>query len=302
MRPTPIASVAVVAVGALWGLYWLPLRHAGALAPIGPWLTAAVLVVACLVLAPAAWLGRQRLLASSWRALGSIALGGAAFTLYSDGLLYGHVAVVILMFYLTPVWSTLIARFWLRRPITWWRYAAIALGLGGIALVLNGGEGDLPLPHRLGDWLGLLSGLLWAIASTGIHTHARGRPAETNFLFCLGALACAAPLALVLGRDALVGIEPEALGPALAWIAAIGVGWWAVSLSLFMWATQALEPPRVGILLMSEVIVGVVSAAVLAAEPFGPQMAVGTVLVVGAGLLETLPDRHGGYPAAAPPG
>ncbi len=301
MNARPFASVAVVAIGALWGLYWLPLRRLGELAPVGPWLTVAVLVVACIVLAPAAWLGRQRLRTANWRALASTALGGAAFALYSDGLLYGHVAVVILLFYLTPIWSTLIARFWLRRAVTWWRYAAIALGLVGIALVLSGGEGDLPLPYRLGDWLGLLSGMLWAVASTGIHNHSSGRPAETNFCFCLGGAACALLLVLVIGVDAPPAIERDAIGPALAWVLLIGVGWWALSLTLFMWATQALEPPRVGILLMSEVIVGALSAALLAAEPFGPQMAVGTVLVVAAGLLETLPDQRGGWRAAEPP-
>jgi len=301
MNARPTASVAVVAIGALWGLYWLPLRQLAEIAPVGPWLTVAVLAVACIVLAPAAWLGRHRLRAARWQALASPALGGAAFALYSDGLLYGHVAVVILLFYLTPIWSTLIARFWLRLAVTWWRYAAIALGLIGIALVLNGSEGNLPLPHRLGDWLGLVSGILWAIASTGIHNHSSGRPAETNFWFCLGGAACALLLVGVIGVDAPPAIEREAIGAALAWVLLIGLGWWALSLTLFMWATQSLEPPRVGILLMSEVIVGAISAALLAAEPFGLQMAVGTVLVVAAGLLETLPDQRGRWSASQPP-
>ncbi|MEX2576602.1 MAG: DMT family transporter, partial [Halofilum sp. (in: g-proteobacteria)] len=161
MNVMPYASVAVVAVGSSWGLYWLPLRELEAVAAIGPWATLAVTLVAAVTLAPVAWLRRDRLRAAGRPGLASVALGGASFVLYSNGLLYGHVAVVILLFYLTPVWSTLIARFWLGWRISWWRYAALVLGLGGIALVLRASSGELPLPYRLGDWLGLASGLAW---------------------------------------------------------------------------------------------------------------------------------------------
>lgn len=291
MNTDSLGSLAVVVIGALWGLYWMPLRQLEATVPAGPWLTLAVLLVACVILAPAAWRGRARLLAARNRALASLALGGASFALYSDGFLYGHVAVVILMFYLTPIWSTLIARFWLGWPVSWWRYGAIACGLLGIALVLRGSHGGLPVPRGLGDWLGLASGLLWAIASTGIHVHSRTRPGETNFVFCLGGAAMALLLALVLGDGTPPAIEPATWARALAWTLLIGGLWWALSLTVFMWATQALEPARVGILLMSEVLVGAVSAALLAEEPFGPLMAAGAVLVIAAGVLETMPLR-----------
>jgi drug/metabolite transporter (DMT)-like permease len=300
LTPT-LASAAVVGVGALWGLYWLPLRGLAEAAPLGPWLTVIVLAVACFVLAPAGWLGRHRLRSTPWQAVASACLGGLAFVLYSDGLLYGHVAVVILMFYLTPVWSSLIARFWLGRRVAWWRWLAIGCGFAGILLVLHGSEGGLPVPHQLGDWLGLASGLLWAIASTGMHQSASGRPAERNFVFCCGAMISALVIALLLGTGEAAAQAEPAPGTALAWALLIGGVWWAGSLTLFLAATQQLEPPRVGILLMSEVIVGAASAALLAAEPFGPLMACGTVLVVGAGVIETLPEPGSGWSAREPP-
>jgi len=286
------ASMLIVAVGALWGLYWMPLRRLDALATAGPWATVVVILVAVLVLAPAAWNGRARLHEASGRALLSVAAGGAAFVLYSNGLLYGQVAVVILLFYLTPIWSTLIARFWLGQAISWWRYAALVAGFVGIGLVLRGGHGGLPLPHEPGDWLGLASGLLWSIASTGIHGHSRTRPAETNFVFCVGGLVAALALAPLLAGAALPGITAPDTLPALGWTLLIGVGWWALSLTAFVAATQVVEPARVGILLMSEVIVGTISAAVFAAEPFGPLVGVGTLLVISAGVLESMPDRR----------
>ena len=289
-------SLFVVCVGALWGVYWIPLRHVQALLPAGPWLTFAAVLLGSLALTPFAWRGRARLAASNNKALLSTALGGASFVLYSNGLLYGQVAVVILLFYLTPIWSTLIARFWLKWPLHPWRYPAVVLGLAGIALVLQGSHHGVPLPRSLGDFLGLTSGILWSVAATGIRVHSRTRAAETNFVFCAGGACMALPLAFVLGSspgDYVREPHPEAL----AWIMGIGILWWALSLTGFMWASRRLEPARVGVLLMSEVLVGAVTAGLFAGEALTLSMALGGVLVVTAALLETVvspyPSRLG---------
>ena len=56
-----------------------------------------------------------------------------SIALYSEGLLRGTVARVLLSFYLTPVWSTLFERLLLGEPITGRRIVTILLGLVGIA-------------------------------------------------------------------------------------------------------------------------------------------------------------------------
>ena len=57
---------------------------------------------------------------------------------------------------------------------------------------------------------------------------------------------------------------------------------------IILWAATRLEPARVGILLMSEVVVGVLSAALLAGEPFTWREATGAALIVLAGVLEVM--------------
>ena len=56
----------------------------------------------------------------------------------------------------------------------------------------------------------------------------------------------------------------------------------------FALPAMLLTPGRIGILLMSDVVVGVGSAAALAGEPFGWREATGTVLIVGAAFVEVL--------------
>ena len=303
---TPNTSVAgpsllVVIIGALWGLYWVPIRRLEAVLSTGPWLTFAVVCLGCLGLVPFAWKGRRRLRDSNKRALLSTALGGASFVLYSNGLLYGQVAVVILLFYLTPVWSTLIGRFWMKWPTSPWRYLAIVLGLAGIGMVLSGSHNGLPLPHTLGDVLGLTSGILWSIAATGINVHSRTRAAETNFVFCAGGAGMALILGLCLGPGGPGHLAVELGLTAWGWMACVGLVWWAVSLTGFMWATRRLEPARVGILLMSEVIVGAISAGLFAGEPFSGIMIMGAALVVGAAVIETVSKPYYSQPGRGVP-
>ncbi|WP_254796928.1 hypothetical protein [Sulfitobacter albidus] len=59
-----------------------------------------------------------------------------------------------------------------------------------------------------------------------------------------------------------------------------------------MWATARLDPARTGILLMSEVLIAALSAAVLAGEHLHPIEIAGGALVLLAGVLEVLPARR----------
>lgn len=296
-RTTVMATLFVVGTGSLWGFYWLPVRRLADIGLSGAWGTLAIVATAALLLAPFAVSRRRRLSRSSPVALASIALGGVAFVLYSAGLVYGRVAIVILLFFLTPVWSTLIARYVMGWPTPWLRLVAILVGVAGLALVL-GADGGLPLPRGLGDWLGLASGLLWAIATTGIRSKADMRPGESAFVFALGACAGAAVLAPLL--EPAPSVPVETLAAALGWTFAAGGLWWGLSMACLMWAAARLEPARVGILLMAEVLVGVVSAAVIAGERLGPLEIAGGALVLGAGVLELWPLRRTAYTATAP--
>ncbi len=286
-RTATLASALVVATGMLWGLYWLPVRRLGQLGLDGAWGTLAIVAVAALVLAPFAWTARARLARAHRVGLASVALGGLAFALYSVGLIYGRVAIIVILFFLTPVWSTLIGRFVLGWPVGRLRLAALAAGMAGLVLVLGAG-GQWPLPRSLGDWLGLASGALWAVATTGIRTRSDTGPAETAFVFAAGAFAGALVLAPLLEP-----LPPRLPSPAaaLGWALAAGGLWWGLSMVALMWAVARLDPARSGILLMAEVLVGALSAAVLSAETLSPAEWAGGALVLLAGVLEVWPQK-----------
>ena len=61
---------------------------------------------------------------------------GLSLVLYADALVYTEVIRAMLLFYLTPVWSTLLARIFLKEPITWRRGIGFGLAMAGAALVI----------------------------------------------------------------------------------------------------------------------------------------------------------------------
>jgi len=66
---------------------------------------------------------------------------------------------------------------------------------------------------------------------------------------------------------------------------------------LTIWPAKVLTPGRIGILLMSEVVVGFGSVALFAGDPFGRFELLGAVLIVTATLVEILGNPSAPEPA-----
>ncbi|MTI42738.1 EamA domain-containing membrane protein RarD [Roseibium hamelinense] len=289
-----LATLTVVTTGAFWGLYWFPVRQLEAAGLQGAWGSAAIVAAATLLTAPFAFARPSALLKADRLALCFVALGGFAFVLYSAAFVYGRVAIIVLLFFLTPVWSTLIGRLVLGWRATRLRIAAIASGLAGLGLMLGAG-GQVPMPQGLGEWLGLVSGFLWAVATTGLRVRPKVPAGPASFVFALGALAgvlAFAPFLAPLPDTLRLGALGTAFGIALL----AGGLWWGAANAALMWAAPQLEPARTGILLMSEVLIGAVSAAVLAGERLGPLELAGGLLVLTAGILEVWPVKKAPAP------
>jgi drug/metabolite transporter (DMT)-like permease len=289
-RATLLATAIVLATGALWGFYWLPVRALAQMGLTGAWGTLAITSAAVILSAPAALARRRAIRRASFVALASIALGGAAFALYSVAFVYGRVAIIILLFFLTPVWSTLIGRYVMGWHTPRMRVIAIAVGLAGLAVMLSA-KGDAPLPRGAGEWMALIAGLLWSISTTGIRSKSSLGPLEATFVFALGAALAAGLLAPLLAPLPSVDTISDWGGIVGTAFAAGGL-WWTLSVGGLMWATVRLDPARVGILLMAEVLVGAGSAALLAGELLHPLEIAGGALVLLAGVLEVWPVRR----------
>ena len=284
------ATIVVFVIGTSWGVYWLPVREIAALGLSGAWGVLAILTVGFLVLLPFGWRGRAALAVSSPVALGSVALCGVAFMLYSVGLLYGRVAIVVILFFLTPVWSTVLGRVLIGGPITRRRVVVLLMGIAGLVMML-GADGTAPIPRNLGEWLGLTSGFLWALSTVGIRVQSTAGPLESAFVLITGAWIGALLLAPVLEPMPALGtlMQPWAL---IGLVFVAGLFGTAAAMAGIMWAATKLDPARVGILLMAEVFVSAISATLIVGETLCGIEIMGGALVLLAGAVEVWPAKR----------
>ena len=223
---------------------------------------------------------------------------GGAFALYADSLLLTEVARSIILFYFSPTVATVLEITLMKRRLTAARVLAIALGFCGI-YVLLGGDGSLPVPRNVGDGMALTAGIFWAYGSTRV----RMAPEVTLFenVFSFFTYAAVVGLAVTMLPFDAIGQAPglDIVVRLLPWLLSMAVIFLIPAMFIQLYAVKLVDPARVGILFQSEVIFGIVSAAILTAEPFGWKEGLGAVLVVAASLTEVVFNRSGtaGQPA-----
>ena len=279
-------SLALAFCAGVWGLYWFPLRAIENVGISGTW--SVVFFNACplILLAPLLIFNFRKLVTIFWPTLLAAIMIGMAFTLYSNGLVETTIVRATMLYYLTPVWSTLIGVIWLSEPLTRARIVAIGVALLGLFLLLsNGASSDFPL--NIGDLYSLLSGIFWAfgVATLNRWSNIPILPLAT-FIFLFTTLISAF-FAGVLHLDPLPDMTmlATAIPTAAFWSIAIFLPCFCIIFRV----SQQLFPGRVGILTMSEVVVAIISAAVLVPEETMLLMQwVGAIAIILAGLVEVL--------------
>ncbi|MGA1455912.1 MAG: DMT family transporter [Arenicellales bacterium] len=275
--------------GAIWGLYWIPLRELDAAGILGVWATGAFHLIPLALLIPIVLFRRQY-----WRNGGlplqaTGAAMGLAILLYSTAFLYTDVVRALLLFYLNPIWGALLARFWLKEEITFERMIGIAFGLVGMVILLKIDHG-IPWPQGAGDWLALGSGLAWAVSATLTRRYPMLRTVD----IVSGWFIWAAIFTIVAGTlftDPVALPTLSAFGDVLIWLVPLSL---LIVLPTYLgitWGLPQLNPGTSGLLFMTELSVGALSAALLTQEVFGVREGLGIILISLAGLAEILLPR-----------
>lgn len=287
MRTDLTPSLFVAVSGVLWGLFWIPFRALGEAGFAGGWASLAFYALSTLVLLPAALMRLRHLGGAGGGLVLTGAVAGAAFSLYATALLLTDVVRVLLLFYLTPVWGTLLGRVLLGERITWYRGTALIMGLAGLVVIL-GFEGGFPMPRNAGDWMALIAGVAWAYGSLRIYLQPEVEAYETTFAFFAGGTLVTALVVLLPLEANEVAPTLAMLGEAWPWLVLLVAVFGVPPVLMTLWGAARLTPGRVGILLMGEVAVGIVSAALWAGEAFGMREALGATLILGAALVEVM--------------
>jgi len=281
-----LARLACVLAGGVWGIVWIPLRALDIAGIPGAWATSLLHLIPALILLPLVLLRFTKIRAAGipLQAIGSSL--GISMMLYSTAFLYTDVLHALLLYFLIPIWGALLARIWLKEPISKNRIIGIVLGLSGMLVILNIDQG-FPVPRNIGDWMALAAGMIWAVAANLLRRYPHYQALDittTWFYWCSG-------FSVIVAYITHPHVGPETVD------AVFNVFIWVLPIALLVllpiyfmaaWGTPKLNPGTSGILFMTEISVCTISATLLTNEPFGLREILGVGLITAAGLTEVV--------------
>lgn len=277
-------SIVLFLSAGIWGLLWIPLREMEKLGLPDAWSGALFNFCPLVVLVPYILWQRKTLLRNLRPVLLAGIFTGIAISFYTTGLVVSTVVRATMLFYLVPIWSTIIGVIWLSEKLTKGRILAIAMGLTGVFLMLSGND-ETTAPLNVGDLLALLSGMFWAIGGACI----KRWPDLPTLTLTATQLIVTVTSSVLLGLFLFSAPPPSAS----AVVSAIPVAFLVSILVmlpiiiLLFWISKHLFPGRVGLLMMSEVLLAVISASILLPhETMTPIQWVGGAIIVTACLVE----------------
>lgn len=280
-----------------WGVSWWPFRQLQGLGVHPLWATALIYTIAWV------WLSIAR--PSAWR--GFLQHPGLWLLLLASGLTnvgfnwavtVGDVVRVVLLFYLMPAWSVLLAWPILGEKPSAGSLARLLLAVVGVVIVLKTPESAWPWPHSLADGLALVGGFSFALTNVML-LRLRNTPSDASMLAMFGGGALMAGLTALGGFQlGIVDVLPAAAPTWLAWVGGLSLFILIGNMGL-QYGAKRLRASATSIIMLSEVVFASVSAVLLGAGELSNRVLLGGALILLAAVLSAFP--LGGHPSPSHP-
>jgi len=279
-----VGDKAILASALFWGTGWYPVRELNdAAASAGSFPMFVSYAIAGFVTLPFVFIHFTDIRGAFVKWLGIGVFAASAYTLYVEALLIGQIGRVLILFYLMPVWATLLERFVLGQKLTLDRVITLVVGFCG--LVFIAGPEALAGTFSAVDIMSVAAGLSFAIAVFLIN-----RTPEIPVSGKIGGIfMMSVPIFFVVsllpgGSEAIqLAAVPS---DAWLWILVHALIWFVPAFGLSIYGSNLTQPGRAAIFFMAEVLTGIITAALFAGEVLTGREAIGAVLVVSAGLIE----------------
>ncbi len=278
-----IVAVASLLGGAMvWGLMWYPFR---ALQGEGVSAELATLLAygLALVFGAFAWRSAVRELAHSggWGLAMTLSSGWTNLG-YVIAVVHGEVMRVLLLFYLAPLWTVLLAYLLLGEKLNRYGYAIVALSLSGAWVMLGQPSGVMPLPQNGAEWVGLSAGFAFALTNVLVR---RVQHLTVSFKAVAVWFGTASlTLVLMLSQGKLVAGFGQISAYSWLMLVALGVVICATTL-IILHGLTGLPANQAIVLFLSELVFAAVSSYLLAGEEMSMRELAGAGLIVSASLL-----------------
>ena len=280
-------SFALLIAAGMWGLFWIPQRALEAGGLTGGWATISQMVIPFAMLLPISlWrLYKGQSFGLEYPLIGLLFGGGIAC--YANSFLLTDVVRALILFYITPVWTTIFEIVFLRQIPRFYRYITLVLALSGVWIVF-GQEGVIPLPQNSGDWIALLGGIL--IAASAVRMEIKKPEGIYPILFSFFFYGGLFTLIQSYFLSDYLGDAPtiESWVTMMPWLILIAILFHIPTNIVILGAPSRIGAGIFSIIILFEIVVGTFSAAVLTDELIGWREILGSSLIIFAGLTEII--------------
>ena len=287
----------------MWGISWIPLNALSSIGIDGLWLLfiSHGVLAALLVL----YLKTKRKSSLAAIPLGDALMmafaGGGAIVLFTLAVMYGKVIMVMALFFLLPVWGSLLGWRFLGESMTALRAGNAIMAVIGAWLVL----GHLKIvsePPGIYELMGLAAGFLFAVNNVAFRrTQSVDLETKTSMMFigCSGLALVGVLAGQVLGLG--TGLEQTPISQisvsAYAWLLLYTFSYVLIANLLSQYGVTHLENGTAAILIVTELIAAVISTLILRGNALDLLNWVGCALITLAALSEGLRLLKQGPPA-----
>lgn len=277
--------------GALcWGIIWFPYRvmsEAGVSGIVSSFYTYAIATVLAAIYFAKHWRGLFKLpLSIVWLSI----IAGWTNLSYVLAIIDGEVMRVMLLFYLSPIWTLLLAHFWLKEKTHLAGVVAIVASLlGAFIMLYDPAISGFPTPRNTAEWLALSSGFGFSLTNVitrkSIHLSLRAK----SFALWIGVIIVSllavpimqlpfpAPTAFSLTNWLIMGLIAILL----------------IAATLFVqYGVTQVKATRASVLFMFELVVAAIASYYLAHETMHINEWIGGGLIVAASIFAAINHKE----------
>ncbi len=275
--------------GALcWGIIWYPYRilsDAGVSGIVSSLYTYCIAIILGSALFAKHWRGIFKLPKSAiWLSI----IAGWTNLSYVLAIIDGEVMRVMLLFYLSPLWTLLLARFWLKESITKSGLLSIFIAMIGAYIMLANpfsGANQLPIPQNNAEWLALSAGIGFSFTNVISRKSTHLSLAAKSMLIWVG-VAGMSILLIPFLKDALPSPQSFTLNN---WLIMALIAILIMAATLFVqYGVTKMTALRASVLFLFELVVAAIAAYYLANEAMLLNEWIGGAFIIAAGLLAAL--------------
>jgi len=201
---------------------------------------------------------------------------------YILAVIDGEVMRVMLLFYLSPFWTLILAHFWLHERTGRYGIIAIATSLIGAFIMLWQPDAGLPLPKNDAEWLALSSGMGFALTNVITRKSSHLSLRSKSMSVWLGVIV----MAIIFMPFQTLPFASQSSFSGTQWLAMGGIGLLLMAATLLVQYGITHTPvTRASVIFLFELVVAAIASYYLANEAMTLREWLGGSLIVVAAIF-----------------